>query len=81
LEAGTLRNICTLGNYAARSRKSQDRRGKPTHDFLGKADDAVEETGESTRCTAGVGDPASKNRLLEITSGSVRLNPGKEKEM
>ena len=81
MEAGTLRNICTLGNYAARSRKSQDRRGKPTHDFLGKADDAVEETGASTRCTAGVGDPASKNRLLEITSGSVRLNPGKEKEM
>ena len=35
----------------------------------------------SQRCTAGVGDPASKNRLLEITSGSVRLNPGKEKEM
>jgi hypothetical protein len=29
---------------------------------LGKADDTVEETGASTRCTAGVGDPASKNR-------------------
>jgi len=36
----------------------------------------VEETGESTRCTAGVGDPASKNRLLEITSGSCRGQQG-----
>src|SRR5271170_4712000 len=43
---------------------------------LGKADDIVEETGESTRCTAGVGDPASKNRLLEITSGSCRGQQG-----
>jgi hypothetical protein len=33
---------------------------------LGKADDIVEETGESTRCTAGVRDPASKERFLEI---------------
>jgi hypothetical protein len=48
---------------------------------LGKADDIVEETGESTRCTAGVGDPASKERFSEITSGSVRLNPGKGEEM
>jgi hypothetical protein len=36
----------------------------------------VEETGVSTRCTAGVGDPASKNRLLEITSGSCRGQQG-----
>src|SRR3974377_2636596 len=43
---------------------------------LGKADDIVEETGESTRCTAGVGDPAPKNRLLEITSGSCRRQQG-----
>src|SRR5215475_5449201 len=43
---------------------------------LGKADDIVEETVESTRCTAGVGDPASKNRLLEITSGSCRGQQG-----
>src|SRR5215471_16573888 len=43
---------------------------------LGKADDTVEETGASTRCTAGVGDPASKNRLLEITSGSCRGQQG-----
>src|SRR4029077_6726382 len=32
---------------------------------LGKADDIVEETGESTRCTAGVRDPASKERFSE----------------
>src|SRR5580704_17511448 len=43
---------------------------------LGKADGTVEETGASTRCTAGVGDPASKNRLLEITSGSCRGQQG-----
>jgi hypothetical protein len=43
---------------------------------LGKADDTVEETGASTRCTAGVGDPASKERLLEITSGSSRGQQG-----
>src|SRR5262245_42826617 len=61
----------------ARSRFKRDNCGKPTHFPLGKADDTVEETGASTRCTVGVGDPASKNRLLEITSGSVRLNPGK----
>ena len=43
---------------------------------LGKADGTVEETGESTRCTAGVGDLASKNRLLDITSGSCRGQQG-----
>src|SRR5262245_52024138 len=43
---------------------------------LGKADDTVEETGESTRCTAGVGDPASKERFSEITSGSCRGQQG-----
>src|SRR5215468_3415988 len=35
---------------------------------LGKADDTVEETGESTWCTAGVGDPAPKERSRTITS-------------
>ena len=44
--------------------------------YLGKADDTVEETGESTRCTAGVGDPASKERFSEITSGSCRGQQG-----
>jgi hypothetical protein len=43
------------------------READPSH-CLGKADDIVEETGESTRCTAGVWDPASKERLSEITS-------------
>src|SRR5215831_12330741 len=33
----------------ARSRFKRDRCGKPTHFPLGKADDTVEETGESTR--------------------------------
>src|SRR5215831_1928414 len=56
----------------ARSRFKRDNCGKPTHFPVGKADDTVEETGASTRCTAGVGDPASKDRLLEITSGSCR---------
>ena len=65
----------------ARSRFKRDSCGKPTHFPLGKADDAVEETGASTRCTAGEGDPASKNRLLEITSGSVRINSGEGEEM
>jgi hypothetical protein len=48
---------------------------RPTFPF-GKADDTVEGTGASTRCTAGVGDPASKDRLLEITSGSCRGQQG-----
>ncbi len=43
---------------------------------LGKADDTVEETGASTRCTAGVRDPASKKGLSEITSGSCRGRQG-----
>src|SRR5215468_4538757 len=43
---------------------------------LGKADDIVEETGKSTRCTAGVRDPASKEGLSEITSGSCREQQG-----
>ena len=66
---------------STRSRNSCGIRGQPIHLCLGKADDIVEETGESTRCTAGVWDPASKERLSEITSGSVRLNPGKGEEM
>jgi hypothetical protein len=32
---------------------------------MGKADDTVEETGASTRCTAGAWGPASKDRLSE----------------
>src|SRR5262244_654682 len=38
---------------------------KPTHHHVGKADDTVEETGTSTRCAAGVGGPASKDRFSE----------------
>ena len=41
-----------------------DAASRPFH-YLGKADDTVEGTGASTRCTAGVGDPASKDRLSE----------------
>src|SRR5260370_36124924 len=45
--------------------------------FVGiRTDDIVEETGESTRCTAGVRDPASKERFSEITSGSSRGQQG-----
>jgi len=43
---------------------------------LGKADDTVEETGESTRCSAGERDPAFKEGLSEITSGSSRGQQG-----
>src|SRR5215471_14951437 len=60
----------------ARSRFKRDTCGQPTHFPLGKADDTVEETGASTRCTAGVGDPASKHRLSEIMSGSCRGQQG-----
>ena len=42
MEAGTLRNICSLEMLPARSRYSQIIRGKPTHVSVGKADDAVE---------------------------------------
>ena len=63
-------------DHPTRSRDSWDRRGKPTHSVLGKADDIVEETGESTRCTAGERDPASKEGLSEITSGSCREQQG-----
>ena len=38
---------------------------------LGKAADTVEETGESTRCTAGVGDPASKERFSGNNVGKL----------
>ena len=38
---------------------------KPTRHHVGKADDTVEETGTSTRCAAGVGGPASKDRFSE----------------
>ena len=45
---------------------------KPTHSGLGKAADTEEETGESTRCTVGVGDQASGERFAEIESGRSR---------
>jgi len=50
--------------------------GSRPNPYVGKADDIVEETGESTRCTAGVWDPASKERFSEITSGSSRGQQG-----
>src|SRR6516162_10000120 len=50
--------------------------GSRPHLRWGKADDAVEETGASTRCTAGERDPASKDGLSEITSGSCREQQG-----
>jgi hypothetical protein len=53
----------------------ETREADPNHS-MGKADDTVEETGASTRCTAGVRDPASKERLSEITSGSCRGQQG-----
>ena len=82
MEAGTLRNICNLETPACeKSLFAGQNAGSRPILLLGKADDIVEETGESTRCTAGVWDPASKERLSEITSGSVRLNPGKGEEM
>src|SRR4249920_1277344 len=52
-----------------------DAESRPTFP-AGKADDTVEETGESTRYAAGVGDPASKERFSEITSGSSRGQQG-----
>src|SRR5215475_287887 len=61
----------------ARSRYSQDENaGSRPILCLGKADDIVEVTGESTRCTAGVRDPASRERFSEITSGSSRGQQG-----
>src|SRR5215831_15456070 len=61
----------------ARSRYSQDENaGSRPILCLGKADDIVEVTGESTRCTAGVRDPASRERFSEITSGSSRRQQG-----
>jgi hypothetical protein len=50
--------------------------GSRPHLRWGKADDAVEGTGASTRCTAGERDPASKDGLSEITSGSCRGQQG-----
>jgi hypothetical protein len=61
-----------LGEDVIRGIDAESRRAFP----VGKADDTVEETGESTRCTAGVGDPVSKERLSEITSGSSRGQQG-----
>ena len=63
MEAGTSRNICSLENNGLREVviRRTDAESRPTFP-VGKADDTVEETGESTRCTAGVRDPASKER-------------------
>ena len=55
--------------------RGQTRKADPTLD-MGKADGAVEETGASTRSTAGVWGPASKKRFLELTSGSCRGQQG-----
>ena len=71
MEAGTLRNICILEIRSCEKSSFADktREADPNHS-MGKADDAVEETGESTRRAAGERDPASKEGLSEITSGS-----------
>src|SRR5215475_13726675 len=53
----------------------QTREADPNH-LMGKADDTVEETGASTRCTAGVWGPAFKERFSGITSGSCRGQQG-----
>src|SRR5215467_13963023 len=52
------------------SRDSWDTRGKPTHVFLGKADDTVEETGESTRWDR-------RGRGSSIQGKTFRANVGK----
>jgi hypothetical protein len=70
LETGTVRNICILENYPARSRDSWDTRGKPTYVFLGKADDTVEGTGESTRWDR-------RGRGSSIQGKTFRANVGK----
>jgi hypothetical protein len=77
LEAGTLRNICILENTGLREVVIRGRDAGSRPDLRsGKADDAVEETGESTRRAAGERDPASKEGLSEITSGSSREQQG-----
>jgi hypothetical protein len=48
---------------------------------LGKADVTGEETGKRTLSATVVGVQASEDRSAEITLGSVRINPGKGKEM
>jgi hypothetical protein len=48
---------------------------------LGKADVTGEETGKRTLSATVVGVQASEDRSVEITLGSVRLNPGKGEEM
>jgi hypothetical protein len=48
---------------------------------LGKADVTGEETGKRTLSTTVVGVQGSEDRSAEITLGSVRINPGKGKEM
>ena len=55
--------------------RGQTREADPTLD-MGKADGAVEETGASTRSTAGAWGPASKKRFSELTSGSCRGQRG-----
>ena len=48
---------------------------------LGKADDIVEETGESTRCTAGVGDPASRGLPRKSHRIELRVAAGARHEV
>jgi hypothetical protein len=76
LEAGTLRNICILETILREVVMRRPNAESRPNSRLGKADDTVEETGKSTRCAAGVRDPASKERLSETTSGSCREQQG-----
>ena len=69
MEAGTLRNICILETILREVVMRRPYAESRPNSRLGKADDTVEETGKSTRCAAGVRDPASKERFSEITSG------------
>jgi len=73
---GTIRGASKLGGrnitkylqprkHALREVVRRIEAGSRPYPSMGKADDIVEETGESTRCTAGVWGPASKHRLSE----------------
>src|SRR6476646_1068908 len=55
----------------ARSRFKRDSCGKPTHFPLGKADGIVEETGASTRCTAGVGESSIQEQTVGDNVGKL----------
>ena len=84
---GTIRGASKLGGrnitkylqprkHALREVVRRIEAGSRPYPSMGKADDAVEETGASTRGTAGVWGPASKDRFSEITSGSCRGQQG-----